>query len=133
MFVLLKTATFLSVEKRLNLENSLKASPSPLDMTSVSYTSCGATTGFSDATGVGPRSAPYPIALYPCSSRERIGEESCHPKSSASPVLSPSHLYPSYSEPNGTGVFKTSSPLHFSSAYPIYTSRSDTNDTGEIQ
>ncbi|GFY56105.1 forkhead box protein L2 [Trichonephila inaurata madagascariensis] len=91
--------------------NSLKASPSPLDMTSVSYTSCGGTTGFSDTVtlsnnqvfiGVGPRSAPYPIALYPCSSRERIGEESCQPKTSASPVLSPTHLYPSYSEPNGT-------------------------------
>ncbi|GFQ97680.1 forkhead box protein L2 [Trichonephila clavata] len=108
--------------------NSLKGSPSPLDMTSVPYTSCGATTGFSDA-GVGPRSAPYPIALYPCSNRERIGEESCQPKTSASPVLSPSHLYPSYSEPNGTGVFKTS-PLHFSSAYPIYTSRSETVDPG---
>ncbi|XP_055928516.1 uncharacterized protein LOC129959653 [Argiope bruennichi] len=112
-----------------SLIDSLKASPSPLDMTSVSYTSCAATTGFSD-TGIAPRSAPYPVALYPCSGRERIGEESCQPKSSTSPVLSPSHLYTSYSEPNGAGVFKTSSPLHFSSAYPMYTSRSETTDTG---
>ncbi|GIY24944.1 hypothetical protein CDAR_166041 [Caerostris darwini] len=74
-------------------------------MTSVSYTPCPATTGFSDSGG--PRStAPYPVALYTCSGRERLGEEPCPPKSSASPVLvsSPSHLYTAYSEPNGAGT-----------------------------
>ncbi|KAG8192453.1 hypothetical protein JTE90_017983 [Oedothorax gibbosus] len=108
---------------------SLKGSSSPLDMTAVSYSPCVASTGFSDSGGGGSR--PYPIALYSCTGRERFGEEPCQPKSTSSPILGTPH-FTSFPENNGTGGYKSTSPLHFSSSsYLSYSCRPETPDSGE--
>ncbi|XP_015928306.2 uncharacterized protein [Parasteatoda tepidariorum] len=111
-----------------NIIDTLRTSPSPLDMTSVSYSSCSNNTGFPSSSSM--RTAPYPIALYLCSGREKYGDEPCQPKSTPSPALSSSQLYTPYSESESSGSFKSTPPFPFSPQFSNYSPRSEVTDSG---